>query len=156
MLHFAPNPARDEISWPDYELQDGEIITLGNTKIRCVLTPGHTGGMMTFFFDATDGETTYRVGYMGGAGFFTLYREHNRRYGLPLDMCQQLGESIRKIWDEPVDITIGNHPAQNCTIEKRQWMLDHPGENPFINPESWHAFLSNLEEKRQEFEALGY
>ncbi len=29
---------------PDVELQDGDLIQLGNTTIRCVLTPGHTIG----------------------------------------------------------------------------------------------------------------
>ncbi len=155
LLCYAPQKY-DEICMPDRELCDNDIITLGNTSIRCILTPGHTGGTMTFFFDASDGKKTYRVGYMGGVGFLSIYKDYCKKYCLPLDMCKKLGESIRRVWDEPVDIVIGNHPNQNCTVEKRQWMLEHPEENPFINPESWHIFLSALEEKRCEFSAKGY
>ena len=35
---------------PDVELQDGDLIQLGNTTIRCVLTPGHTIGVMSHFW----------------------------------------------------------------------------------------------------------
>ena len=35
-------------------------------------------------------------------------------------------------------------------------MIDHPGENPFINPNGWDIFLNALEARRQDFERLGY
>ncbi len=155
LLCYSPQK-NDEICMPDTELNDNDVISLGNTSIRCLLTPGHTGGTMTFFFDAKDGDEKHRVGYMGGVGFLSIYKEFCRKYGLPLDMCQRLGDSIRRVWDEPVDILLGNHPNHNCTIEKRQWMTEHPAENPFINPEAWHIFLSALEERRLGFEAKGY
>ena len=40
-----------EVFTPDVELVDGEIVTLGNTKIRAISTPGHTMGVMTYLFD---------------------------------------------------------------------------------------------------------
>jgi len=55
-----------------------------------------------------------------------------------------------------VEITLGNHPAQNCTLEKRQWMLEHPGENPFIHPDGWQTFLTAMTERLAEFVAAGY
>ena len=36
------------------------------------------------------------------------------------------------------------------------FLLENPGKNPFINPEAWHIFLSALEARCIEFEALGY
>lgn len=140
-----------EICWPDEEIEDNEVITLGNTSIRCVLTPGHTHGTMTYFFDAAD-ETgkTLHAGYMGGCGMLTVYKKYCERMNLPADKLEKMGESIRRVYDEPVDIVLGNHPSQNCTIEKREWMLAHPGENPFINPKAWRIFLDALEENRQE------
>jgi metallo-beta-lactamase class B len=65
-------------------------------------------------------------------------------------------ETIQKLWNEKVDITLGNHPAQNNTLGKRKFMIENPGTNPFINPQGWQIFLSCLEEKRLEFEHLGY
>lgn len=145
-----------EICWPDRELQDGDHITLGNTDITCLLTPGHTCGTMTFFFDVTNGEKTLRAGYLGGAGFLTIYKEHNLEYELPLDKNRQLRESISRLKQYHVDIHLGNHPHHNCTLEKRQYMLEHPGENPFVDRRSWQVFLQDLENQSMEFAALGY
>ena len=145
LCHLGPM-VLDEIPWPDIELEDGDVLTLGNTSIRCVLTPGHTGGVMTFFFDVTDGETTYRAGYFGGAGYLTAIRDYCIQFGLPENMLEQMVQSTYKVWDEHVDIMLGNHPNQNCTLEKRQWMIDHPGENPFIDETAWHYFLTLIRE----------
>jgi len=155
LIHLGPIE-NDEMCWPDVELEDGDIIKLGNTAIRCILAPGHTFGTMAFFFDVTDGTTVHKVGYWGGIGFLTVYKAYCRDYSMPETKCQLMKETIQKLLKESVDITIGNHPAQNCTLEKRQWMLDHPGENPFINPNTWQYILSQVELRRQDFEALGY
>lgn len=145
-----------EICWPDRELKDGDHITLGNTDITCLLTPGHTYGTMTFLFDVTDGEKTLRAGYLGGAGFLSIYREYCLEYGLPLDKNRRLQETVKRLWNEPVDILLGNHPHHNSTVDKRRFMLENPGTNPFVNPEAWHIFLSILQDQSREFEALGY
>ena len=51
----------NEIFEPDVLLKDGDTIELGNTKIRCVLTPGHTDGVMSHFWEAQEGGRTYRI-----------------------------------------------------------------------------------------------
>ena len=155
LIHLGPCP-EDEVCWPDAVLEDGEVVTLGNTSVLCLLAPGHTYGTMAFFFDVTDGEQTLRAGYYGGTGVLTMYDQFCLDYGMPVGKVSAMKATIQRLLLEKVDITIGNHPSQNCTLEKRQWMLDHPGENPFLNPESWSAFLHVLEERRQEFEDLGY
>lgn len=155
LVQWGPCPD-DPICWPDVELKDGDHIRLGSTDITCVLSPGHTLGTMSFFFDVTDGETTLRAGYMGGTGFLTVYKDYCRKFGLPEDKCQRMRHTIQKLMPQKVDIVLGNHPGQNCTLEKRAWMLEHPEKNPFINPEAWHIFLNTLEARRADFEALGY
>lgn len=155
LLHWGPSPSAT-ICWPDRELEDGDRIHLGNTDIRCVLTPGHTCGTMSFFFPVTDGKTRLQAGYMGGVGAITVYKAHNLRYGLPLDKCKRLLSSVRKVWDEPVDIVLGNHPSQNGTLEKHSKFLLNPEKNPFIDAGEWHRFLKGLEERFLKFEQLGY
>lgn len=145
-----------EVCWPDWELRDGDHIRLGNTDITCLLTPGHTCGTMTFLFDVTDGTQTYKAGYLGGAGFLTIYKEHNLEYNLPMDKNDRLLESVKQLQQYDVDIHLGNHPHHNCTLEKRQFMLDNPGTNPFIDRRSWQVFLDTLEKQALEFKALGY
>ena len=145
-----------EVCWPDWELCDGDHIRLGNTDITCLLTPGHTCGTMTFLFDVTDGEKSFRAGYLGGAGFLTIYKEHNLEYGLPMDKNRLLQQSLQRLLNEPVDILLGNHPHHNCTLEKRKFMLENPGTNPLINPRAWNIFLTTVQAQSLEFEQLGY
>lgn len=155
LIQWGPRP-NDPVCWPDVCIEDGDHIRLGNTDITCVLSPGHTCGTMSFFFDVFDGSRTLRAGYFGGTGMLTVYKDYCRKFDLPLDKCQRMKETIQKLRLEQVDIMLGNHPAQNRTLEKRAYMLENPGENPFLDSEAWLEFLTALEERRQDFEAKGY
>lgn len=127
----------------DYEIEDGEIFSLGKVNIRCVLTPGHTQGVLSLFFPVTDNGNTYLAGMFGGAGVNAIrlpYICHNES---PEDCPQQMLRSIEKVWDEDVVVHLGNHPHNNQTIGKREQQLNEGG-NPFVAPESWHNFLTWL------------
>jgi len=155
LMKYAPCK-EDSICYPDATIWDGDVITLGNTSIECVLSPGHTPGTMSFFFHATDGNTQKKVGYLGGVGFLTLYREYLHEFRLDMQMLSIFKQTIEKLSARDVDIFLGNHPNHNCTLEKRQYMLKNPGENPFVNPKGWSIFLQALEKRRADFERLGY
>lgn len=131
---------------PDELLEDGSHIALGNTDILCRHTPGHSLGTLSFFFDVTDGKTVYRAGLFGGAGMITLHKGNLIEAGLPLDMPQQFLRSIEQVYHEPVDITLGTHPPQNQTLEKRAQMLEHPEKNPFIDKTAWTEQLDVMTE----------
>ncbi len=149
----------------DRELEDGEVWEIGAVKFRFVLTPGHTAGVLSIFFEVTHEGKTYLAGMYGGAGVNAIKLQNiaagKNEPGAP----QKMLDSIEKIWDEPVVVHLGNHPYNNHTLEKRQEQLLHGG-NPFIAPESWHTFLTELREKvykiiadneklEQEMEAMG-
>ena len=154
MMH-SPVPGAT-IPWPDIEIEDGDHIRLGNTDIRCMLSPGHTFGTLSFFFDVTDGEHTLRVGYWGGTGVLTMYKAYCSWYHLPQNKCQVMLETIEKLRKEYVDISIGNHCGQCAMGKKRQEMLDNPGSNPFIDNHYWATFLEATEENCREMIRLGY
>ncbi len=155
LISHGPRP-NDPVPHTDVELEDGDHIRLGNVDITCRLAGGHTPGTMSFFFTATDGTKTYRVGYLGGTGYNGMYKEHNQRYCHPENGFHTMVDTASRLWDEPVDITLGNHPPQNCTVEKRQWMVEHPGKNPFIDPTTWQIQLQALKENCQRAVELGY
>lgn len=155
LMYLAPSKD-DEICFPDVTINDGDVITLGNTSIECILSPGHTPGTMSFFFDAVEGDKSLRVGYFGGVGFITLYKEHLKEYRLNSNMLSIFKETIKHLKVRQVDIFLGNHPNQNCTLEKRQYMIENPDKNPFINKEGWHIFLNELEKRTIDFESKGY
>lgn len=134
----------------DRELQDGEIFSFGGKEIRCVVTPGHTLGVLTFFMDVTDEGKTYRAGLLGGVGHDQVRLPYLLYVGLPLDMPQRMLASLDRMEKETVEIHLGNHPANNHTLEKRERQL-REGGNPFIDPESWPNFLR---ETRAKFEQV--
>lgn len=155
LMHMNPNPFA-ELFVPDLELEDGEILMLGNTEIRCVHTPGHCPGCMTFFFDIKEKGRTYHVGYFGGIGFNTLYRGFLEEYHLDLSVRDDFIHSLKKVREEKVDIVLGNHPAQNRTIRKREEMLENPGRNPFIDSDEWIEFCDEVTEGFREFVKMGF
>ena len=130
----------------DHELEDGEIFTFGGKEIRCVLTPGHTLGTMSFFFNVTDNGKTYLAGEFGGAGVAALTLPYVLHYQLPHDMAQRMITSLDSIKDEPVVVHLGNHPYNNHTLEKRACQLKEGG-NPFIDPASWKEFVEDIRQK---------
>lgn len=150
LMELSPEPY-GPIPETDVALKDGDIIRLGKTSIRCVAAPGHTEGVMAFFFHATDGVLNKRVGYWGGIGFFTMHRAYLEKYGLPLDLPKRLGETIQKLRTEYADITIGNHPANNRTVEKYACMCRNPSENPFLDSSVWNELLDIMQEKLDDF-----
>ena len=127
----------------DRELIDGDRISLGNTSIECVATPGHTAGSMSFFFIVTELGSTYTVGMHGGPGPNTLTDEYLKRHKLPKSRRTDYMSSLRRLQKQHVDIHIGSHPRQSETLEKRERMRE--GHNPFIDEASWPRFLSRLE-----------
>lgn len=136
---------------PDVQLRDGDCIELGNTVIRAVSTPGHTDGVMSFFFDINCGERNLTAGLFGGAGLNTLCRTFLDKYGGE-ERREKFLESLAKVKGEKVDITLGNHTNQNHTLEKREKQLQNPqGENPFVDPSEWKRFL---EQTRLQFEKM--
>lgn len=130
----------------DEEIEDGDIVEIGNVKIRSVLTPGHTEGVMSFFFDTTYRSNTYTAGLFGGAGTNTLTLPYILKNGYPEDLPLKMLESIELLRKEKVDIHLGNHPGNNRTLEKREKQLKDGG-NPFIDESSWIEFLDSLESK---------
>lgn len=127
---------------PDVLLEDGDMISLGNTNIRCVATPGHTDGTMSFFFDVTDGKKTYRAGMFGGAGSNTLRKAFLTENRLPFDCRQKMLDSIQKLRGEKVELFLGNHLQNNHTEEKLK-ALASAKTNPFLenSQQEWEAFL---------------
>lgn len=133
----------------DRELEGGEVFVFGGKKIRCVLTPGHTLGTMSFFFDVTDNGCTYLAGEFGGAGLNAIRLPYMLHYQLPLDMAQRMVASLDRIKDEPVAVHLGNHPYNSHTMEKRERQLSEGG-NPFIDASSWKKFIEETRQKSLE------
>ncbi|HUT75785.1 MAG TPA: MBL fold metallo-hydrolase [Armatimonadota bacterium] len=127
----------------DRPLDDGDVITIGNTDIRCIHSPGHTPGTMSYFFSVEESGRAWRVGIHGGPGVNTLTDEYMRKHNLPSSRRDDYLRTLFRLREQTVDICIGAHPGQNQTFDRQAAKTeDH---NPFIDPGSWRAFLDQLD-----------
>ena len=143
-----------EMFEPDILLDDGDIFECGNTKIRCVSTPGHTPGVMSFFFDVTDGKNTYTAAMLGGAGMNSMRLKFLDAYGLPHSLRDDFINSLARVHDEHVDILIGNHPGDVDTAGKYRRMCEGE-ENPFLDTTAWHRRLAYCRKQFDDMVAEG-
>jgi metallo-beta-lactamase class B len=68
---------------------DGHKITLGDTTVDVIATPGHTPGTLSFIFPVKDAGRTMQVAYSGGTAFnfprqpqaFAVYRDSQKKMG---------------------------------------------------------------------------
>lgn len=126
---------------PDILINDGDVISLGNTSIRAVSTPGHTPGATSYIFTVTDGFEAYIAGLHGGAGMNTLAKELLDKYNLPYSYRNEFANSIKRLSKEKVDIFLGNHATFNDTVGKSE-RLKKGDKYAFVNPAEWSDYAN--------------
>ena len=147
LVHEAGSLAHDVFE-VDHRITDGETIRFGNTEILFYLTPGHTDGVISAFFDATDGKRTVRAGYFGGFGFNTMRKDFLLDIGDTEFRTRQVYlDSLAKVRDQKVELFLGNHCGNNHTLEKAEMLRAGCKDNPFIDSTEWGCFL---DKKRDE------
>ena len=124
---------------PDILLNDGDTITLGNTTVRAVATPGHTPGAMSFFFDVTDGKETFRAGLHGGMGINTMCKAFLDKYNLPYSLREDFVKSMHRLNEERVDIFLGNHMQHNKTESKAK-ALQEGNKYAYVDASEWKPY----------------
>lgn len=124
----------------DVRLEDGAVVSLGNTQIHCRLAPGHTAGTMCFFFDVQDRGRTLRAAMHGGIGMNSMKRDFLDRYGMGDDLRRRFRADVERLKELPVDIVLGNHPGQNHTVEKLARLRAGDAE-AFIDPSEWRSLM---------------
>ncbi len=126
----------------DALLKDGDVVSLGNTRIEVMETPGHTEGTISLFYETEGNGITYNVGTFGGAGANTLVKER-----FDYDNCREdYFNSLKRLKEKKVDVFIGNHVWNNNTEDKAE-ILATTGENLFIDGKIWGDFLDFCEKR---------
>ena len=136
---------------PDHLLDDGDELTFGNVTIKCLSTPGHTPGVMSYFFNLTENGQTLRAGTFGGAGFNSMKKEFLDRYDLSYDCREKFLDNFPKLHKEKVDIFFGNHLGSFHFREKLDKIAAGAKSNPFIDPGEWENYLNKTEADFREF-----
>jgi len=121
---------------PDILVGEGDTLTLGDTTLSFMITPGHTAGTLSFFFDVQEGGKTLRAGMFGGAGANTLVAGK-----FDFDGAREAYyASIARLQAEHVDVMLGNHVWNNATDDRAARQLA-TGEMAFIDDGEWGRFL---------------
>ena len=81
-------PKRDIVVGPE-----GRKITLGDTTIDVIATPGHTPGTLSYIFPVKDGGRTLMVAYSGGTAF--NFPRQAQTFGVYRDSQRKMGEAAR-------------------------------------------------------------
>ncbi len=129
----------------DVPVSGGDIISLGNTAIECIATPGHTPGAMSYFFDVVEAGRKYTAGMHGGPGLNSLTDEYLSKHNMPGKNRELYLNALGVLKAKHVDIFIGIHPVQNKILEKSVKITGK--ENPLIDPGIWDSYIQNLEKR---------
>ncbi|MBI4904064.1 MAG: subclass B3 metallo-beta-lactamase [Acidobacteria bacterium] len=124
-------------------LKDGEKVTLGESTLTAVHTPGHTKGCTTWTMQVKDGGKTYNVVIVGSPNVNPGFQlVNNTDYP---EMAADYAKSFR-VWKAlPVDIFLGAHGAYYGMEAKYKRFAQGSKENPFIDPKGYHAYIDDRE-----------
>ncbi|MCA0851052.1 MBL fold metallo-hydrolase [Salipiger thiooxidans] len=137
---FDNGYAYGEFEIEDHYSDDAPVV-LGDLKIDTMLTPGHTPGTTSFFFDVTESDGTIkRCGLHGGIGLNTLTDEFLQEHGFSASTRSDYLASMARLKNLHVDITLGSHPAQVSMLEKLPLITD--AHNPFDDPSVWQWLVA--------------
>jgi len=113
----------------DVAVEGGDKLTLGDTTVDVILTPGHTMGTVSLAFDVKDQGRTHRALLWGGTAF-NFGKQPNRMERLQAYLDST--ERVRNLATEQnIDVFISNHTGYDLADEK---LAKKPanGPNPFV------------------------
>lgn len=135
----------DQTFQPDVLIDDGDVLTFGNTTMTCLLTPGHSLGTLTLLWNIEGAGSPLTAAMYGGTGLNTLMADWMGQHCMPLSLRDDFRSGIRRVRDLPVDVMVGNHTGHNHMLEKLARRTAGAETSPFIDPAEWRAFLVQAE-----------
>ena len=119
--HWGRPPERD------VSIADGGVVTLGDTSITLLETPGHTPGTISAILPVTSGGEAHKAVIWGGNGL---------NFGADAPRFVQMIESQRRLaalaGTEGIDVFLSNHQRLDGTLAKIDAMEAGAEGNPFV------------------------
>lgn len=134
----------------DFTLTEGSKVTLGQYTIDCLLTPGHTSGVISFFFHMDVNGEDVLCGMFGGAGINQMGYDFMIRHQVQFHVRQQYAKSLERMKKMPVEMLVGNHVGNDRTnVLIEEWAKENfaPEKNPFVHNGRWLEFLEEFTDK---------
>jgi metallo-beta-lactamase class B len=111
----------------DIVATDGQKVTLGDTTVTILQTPGHTLGTLSFLFPVKDQGKTYHVAYSGGMGF--NFDRTPQRFDTYIASAKKFGDAAKA---SGANIIFSNHSMYDQAWIRSRWQRK-PGEiSPFV------------------------
>jgi len=132
---------------PDRVIHDGDTVKLGGVTMTAHLTPGHTRGCTTWSTVVKDGGHIYHVVFVGSASVLPMYKLTDRP-GSPATypgIEQDYEKTFRVLRSLPCDVFLASHGSFYSLADKRAVMEKKPGQNPFIDPWGYQAYILRAE-----------
>lgn len=127
-LEFS-NPSWGQPPKRDMAVNDGDLLTLGDTRVQLYVTPGHTPGTLSLIFSVFDQGIEHKAALWGGTGLnFGPDRQRILTYSASAERFRVLAK------EQGVDIFMSNHPARDGAHERMPLLKQRqPGEpHPFV------------------------
>ena len=127
----------------DRVLHDGDEVRLGDVVLVAHLTPGHTKGCTTWTMKVKDGGRTYDVVIIGSPNVNTGYKlVGNAAYP---GIAQDYELTFRTLKALHCDVFLGAHGGY-FGMEAKLARMKEGGENPFIDPAGYAAYVAEREQ----------
>lgn len=127
----------------DIIARDGDVLTVGNTRIYVFETPGHTWGTASYAVDVKDGAKTYRAVTVGGLGLNAIDGPTQvEAYIKSVDRLKALVNSA----SNPVVVHLTMHPFSTGLTEAKELLKTRqPGQpHPLVNQAALNEQLDQL------------
>jgi metallo-beta-lactamase class B len=134
-------PKRDMVA------TDGQKLTLGDTTVTIVLTPGHTLGTLSLLFQVKDNSKPLNVVYSGGTAFNNQFDAE--RFKMYIDSQRKLAKLAT---DSNATVLLSNHSEFDDAYTKARLLATRaPGETNFfeVGPQSVARYFTTTEECAQ-------
>ena len=132
-------PGWNDIPTPDVLVSDRNEITLGDTTIQVVSTPGHTMGTVSTIFNVSDGEDQHSAVIWGGTGY---------NFGPKLNQYEAYATSAdnmyNEVLDEGINIFLSNHVRRDGSDKKIETLTKRGSGDP-------HPFILGPERTSKAF-----
>jgi len=123
----------------DRVLHDGDVVELGGSKLKAVLTPGHTKGCTTWTMQVKDGSKTLNAVIVGSPNVNPGYiLVGNTKYPQIAEDYVKTFATLKRL---PCDLFLGAHGAYfglKAKYENRK----EGSPNAFIDPEGYKAYIA--------------
>ncbi len=132
---------------PDAYYTPGQPIQIGRFTLHTCLTPGHTPGTTSFYFEDEDEATgrRYRCALHGGMGVGELSNSRLRAHGLGPEVRERFVADLDKLAQWPVDICLPSHPNQADLLSYVP--ADRMDFTPFVDSERWAQMLADCRQR---------